>query len=160
MDKLIKLTPCTRTPLLTIWLAINMALIVQEQGPKRSITVQSALKRTTLYPNMKFLIVFVALFAVALAAPSDVVITKLDSDVNAEGYKFGFETSDGTAHNADAQLKDVGTEHESQVVHGSYSWVDEKTGEKFTVSYVADENGFQPQGAHLPVAACRLKIYL
>ncbi|KAL7734131.1 hypothetical protein ACLKA6_011811 [Drosophila palustris] len=101
---------------------------------------------------MKFLIIFVALFAVALAAPSDVVITKLDSDVNAEGYKFGFETSDGTAHNADAQLKDVGTEHESQVVHGSYSWVDEKTGEKFTVNYVADENGFQPQGAHLPVA--------
>ncbi|XP_034480614.1 gamma-aminobutyric acid receptor subunit beta isoform X1 [Drosophila innubila] len=42
MDKLIKLTPCTRTPLLTIWLAINMALIVQEQGTKRSITVQSA----------------------------------------------------------------------------------------------------------------------
>ncbi|XP_034103117.2 gamma-aminobutyric acid receptor subunit beta isoform X2 [Drosophila albomicans] len=42
MDKLIKLTPCTRTPLLTIWLAINMALIVQEQGPKRSTTVQSA----------------------------------------------------------------------------------------------------------------------
>ncbi|XP_060659091.1 gamma-aminobutyric acid receptor subunit beta isoform X5 [Drosophila nasuta] len=42
MDKLIKLTPCTRTPLLTIWLAINMALIVQEQGHKRSTTVQSA----------------------------------------------------------------------------------------------------------------------
>ncbi|XP_023172423.1 gamma-aminobutyric acid receptor subunit beta isoform X4 [Drosophila hydei] len=42
MDKLTKLTPRTRTPLLTIWLAINMALIVQETGPKRSTTVQSA----------------------------------------------------------------------------------------------------------------------
>ncbi|XP_017842271.1 gamma-aminobutyric acid receptor subunit beta isoform X1 [Drosophila busckii] len=44
MEKLCKLTPRTRSPLLTIWLAINMALIVQESGPghKRSTTVQAA----------------------------------------------------------------------------------------------------------------------
>ncbi|KAM8710119.1 hypothetical protein ACLKA7_016849 [Drosophila subpalustris] len=99
---------------------------------------------------MKFLIVFVALFAVALAGGAELL--KQDSDVRADGYNFAFETSDGTAHTADGKLKDAGTEHESQVVHGSYSWVDDKTGEKFTVNYVADENGFQPQGAHLPVA--------
>ncbi|XP_030385560.1 larval cuticle protein 65Ab1-like [Scaptodrosophila lebanonensis] len=102
---------------------------------------------------MKFIIVFAALFAVALATPiNDASIIRQDSDVQPEGYKFGVETSDGTVRDEDGQLKDVGTEHEAIVVHGSYSWVDEKTGEKFTVTYVADENGFQPQGAHIPVA--------
>ncbi|XP_065360287.1 larval cuticle protein 65Ab1-like [Calliphora vicina] len=97
---------------------------------------------------MKFLIVFVALFAVALAAPAEIV--KQESDVEPEGFHYVSETSDGTYQTADGKLKDVGTEHEAIVVHGSYSWVDEKTGEKFTVTYVADENGFQPEGAHLP----------
>ncbi|XP_005174946.1 larval cuticle protein 65Ab1 [Musca domestica] len=102
---------------------------------------------------MKFFIVFAALFAIALAAPGgDVEIVKLVSDVGPEEFKFESETSDGAAHSAEGKLKDVGTEHEAIVVHGSYSWVDEKTGEKFTVNYVADENGYQPQGAHLPVA--------
>ena len=62
------------------------------------------------------------------------------------------ETTDGTKKSEDGKLKDVGTDHEAIVVHGTYSWVDEKTGEHFTVNYVADENGFQPSGAHLPVA--------
>lgn len=61
-------------------------------------------------------------------------------------------TSDGTEKQETGELKDIGTEHEAAVVHGSFSWTDEKTGEKFTVNYVADENGFQPSGAHLPVA--------
>uniref|UniRef100_A0A1I8MP70 Larval cuticle protein 5 n=1 Tax=Musca domestica TaxID=7370 RepID=A0A1I8MP70_MUSDO len=102
---------------------------------------------------MKFLIVFVALFAIALAAPRpDAEIVKSESDVGPEGYSFAVATSDGTEKNEDGKLKNVGTEEEAIVVHGSYTWVDEKTGEKFTVTYVADENGFQPQGAHLPVA--------
>ena len=102
---------------------------------------------------MKFFIVFAALFAVALAAPGkDAEILKLDSDVQPESYSFVSETSDGTFKTEEGKLKDIGTEHEAIVVHGSYSWVDEKTGEKFTVNYVADENGYQPEGAHLPKA--------
>ncbi|XP_016933411.1 larval cuticle protein 65Ab1-like [Drosophila suzukii] len=101
---------------------------------------------------MKFLIVFVALFALAVARPNDVQTVRQDSDVQPDKWSSVLETSDGTSVNLDGVLKDIGTEHEAAVVHGSYSWVDEKTGEKFTVTYVADENGFQPQGAHLPVA--------
>ncbi|EDV51111.1 larval cuticle protein 65Ab1 [Drosophila erecta] len=101
---------------------------------------------------MKFLIVFVALFAIALARPNDVVIVRSESDVGPQQWSSDVETSDGTSINQKGSLKNEGTEHEAAVVHGSYSWVDEKTGEKFTVTYVADENGFQPQGAHLPVA--------
>ncbi|XP_065360005.1 larval cuticle protein 65Ab1-like [Calliphora vicina] len=101
---------------------------------------------------MKFFIVFAALFAVALAAPAEhgAEIVRQESDVQPESYNFVSETSDGTHKSEEGHLKDVGTEHEAIVVHGSYSWVDEKTGEKFTVTYVADENGFQPEGAHLP----------
>ncbi|XP_065359724.1 larval cuticle protein 65Ab1-like [Calliphora vicina] len=103
---------------------------------------------------MKFFIVFAALFAVALAAPAEhhAEIVKQESDVQPESYNFVSETSDGTVKSEEGHLKDVGTEHEAIVVHGSFSWVDEKTGEKFTVNYVADENGFQPEGAHLPKA--------
>ncbi|XP_017010538.1 larval cuticle protein 65Ab1-like [Drosophila takahashii] len=101
---------------------------------------------------MKFLIVFVALFAMAVARPNEAQIVRLDSDVQPDKWSSNLETSDGTSINQDGVLKNVGTEHEAAVVHGSYSWVDEKTGEHFTVTYVADENGFQPQGAHLPVA--------
>nr|XP_036670910.1 gamma-aminobutyric acid receptor subunit beta isoform X8 [Drosophila suzukii] len=41
-DKLARMAPLPRTPLLTIWLAINMALIAQETGHKRIHTVQAA----------------------------------------------------------------------------------------------------------------------
>ncbi|KAM7355524.1 larval cuticle protein 65Ab1-like [Cochliomyia hominivorax] len=102
---------------------------------------------------MKFFIVFAALFAIALATPvpdQHAEIVRQESDVQPESYSYVVETSDGTHKDEEGKLKDVGTEHEAIVVHGSFSFVDEKTGEKFTVNYVADENGFRPEGAHLP----------
>ncbi|KRK01272.1 uncharacterized protein Dyak_GE28983 [Drosophila yakuba] len=101
--------------------------------------------------KMKFAIVLFALFAVALAAPSDVTVLRSDSEVGPLSYKFGSELSDGTKKDEEGQLKNVGSEQEAIVVHGSYSYVADD-GQTYTVTYVADENGFQPQGAHLPVA--------
>ncbi|XP_039485130.2 larval cuticle protein 65Ag1-like isoform X1 [Drosophila santomea] len=103
---------------------------------------------------MKFAIaiVFAALFAVVLAAPTsdaDVTILRLESDVQPEGYNFALETSDGKKHEEQGQLKNAGTEDEAIVVRGSYSFVADD-GQTYTVNYVADENGFQPEGAHLP----------
>ncbi|EDW72931.1 uncharacterized protein Dwil_GK17271 [Drosophila willistoni] len=100
---------------------------------------------------MKFVIVLVALFALASARP-DAEVLKDVRNVEPESYNFESETSNGISQQEEGVLKNAGTDHEAIVVHGSYSWVDEKTGEKFTVTYVADENGFQPSGAHLPVA--------
>ncbi|EDW44906.1 larval cuticle protein 65Ab1 [Drosophila sechellia] len=101
---------------------------------------------------MKFLIVFVALFAMAVARPNEAEIVRQDVDVAPENWSSNLEIRDGTIIVQEGVLKNVGTEHEAAVVHGSFSWVDEKTGERFTTNYVADENGYQPQGAHLPVA--------
>lgn len=101
---------------------------------------------------MKFVIVFVALFAVAFAYPNKVETVRQDSEVLPKGFKFGVETSDGTQHDAFGELKKVDEKHDAIVVHGAFSYKDEKTGQVYTVKYVADEKGFQPEGAHLPQA--------
>ncbi|XP_034658672.1 larval cuticle protein 65Ag1-like [Drosophila subobscura] len=102
--------------------------------------------------NMKFVIVLAfALFAVAAARPNAVEIVRQNSDVGVESYNYGLETSDGTKKEEKGELKNLGHEDEAIVVHGSYSFVADD-GVTYTVTYVADENGFQPSGAHLPVA--------
>ncbi|XP_020809042.1 larval cuticle protein 8-like [Drosophila serrata] len=104
---------------------------------------------------MKFAVVlaFAALFAVTLAAPADqdVTVLRSDSDVGPESFKYDWETSDGQAANAQGQLKNIGSENEAISVQGSYRFVADD-GVTYEVKYIADENGFQPQGAHLPVA--------
>ncbi|EDW68482.1 larval cuticle protein 65Ag1-like [Drosophila novamexicana] len=98
-------------------------------------------------------IVLVAFLAAVLAAPLDdsktAQILRLDSDVQPNGYKFGWETSDGQKHDEEGSLTNPGAENESIAVRGSYSFTADD-GQVYTVNYVADENGFQPEGAHLP----------
>ncbi|EDV95673.1 larval cuticle protein 65Ab1 [Drosophila grimshawi] len=96
---------------------------------------------------MKFLIVFVALFAIALARP-EVEIVRHDSEVGPEGYKFAVETSDGTKRGEEGHLKEADS---ALSITGSYSWVDTE-GNTHTINYVADENGYQPEGADVPKA--------
>ncbi|EDW33394.1 GL15521 [Drosophila persimilis] len=101
---------------------------------------------------MKFLIVFVALFAVVLAAPADdVTVLRQISEVGPESFSNVYETSDGTSVQSEGQLKNIGAENEGIVSRGSYKFVADD-GQTYTVNWVADENGFQPSGAHLPVA--------
>ncbi|BFF99387.1 larval cuticle protein 65Ag1-like [Drosophila madeirensis] len=103
---------------------------------------------------MKFLIVFVALFALALAAPTadeGAQIVRSDSDVGPESFNYAYETSNGISAQEQGQLKNIGTEEEAISVQGSYRFVADD-GVTYEVTYIADENGFQPQGAHLPVA--------
>jgi len=66
-------------------------------------------------------------------------------------FLHSWETSDGQKAQAEGQLNNVGSENESLAVRGSFSFVADD-GVTYTVNYIADENGFQPQGAHLPVA--------
>ncbi|KAH8364464.1 hypothetical protein KR084_007229 [Drosophila pseudotakahashii] len=105
---------------------------------------------------MKFLIVFVALFAVAAAGllrtPSgQAEILKQASDVGPSSFSYNYATSDGQEAQEVGQLKNIGTENEAIAVQGSYRFVGDD-GVTYEVTYIADENGFQPQGAHLPVA--------
>ncbi|XP_055846589.1 flexible cuticle protein 12-like [Episyrphus balteatus] len=103
---------------------------------------------------MKFVIIFSAFFAVAMCAsvPLDnAQIVRYDNDnIGVEGYHWALETSDGKTFSEDGSLENVGKEDESLVVRGQYSYVG-PDGVTYTVNYIADKNGFQPQGAHLPV---------
>ena len=62
-----------------------------------------------------------------------------------------FETSDGVSRKESATLKNAGTAMEAISVQGSVSWLS-PDGVQYTLNYLADENGFQPEGDHLPVA--------
>lgn len=42
-------------------------------------------------------------------------------------------------------MKNVGTEDEAMVVRGTVTWV-AADGQTYTLNYLADENGFQPEG--------------
>lgn len=46
-------------------------------------------------------------------------------------------------------MKNAGSDAEAQSVAGSFSYTSDD-GQKITITYTADENGFQPQGDHLP----------
>lgn len=64
---------------------------------------------------------------------------------------FSVETSDGKSHQEEGQLKHLGPDHDALAVRGSYTYLGDD-GQTYTVNYVADENGYQPEGAHLPRA--------
>ncbi|XP_017774552.1 PREDICTED: flexible cuticle protein 12-like [Nicrophorus vespilloides] len=106
---------------------------------------------------MKLIIAFAALVAVALAAPQykdekDAYVVRQElENIGVDGYKQTYETSNGISASEEGQVINAGTDNEAVAVHGQFSYVG-ADGQTYTVKYVADENGFQPQGAHLPKA--------
>ncbi|XP_052872068.1 flexible cuticle protein 12-like [Anopheles cruzii] len=104
---------------------------------------------------MKFAVVFAAILAVTLAAPADerdAQVLKYENDnLGLDGYNFQYETSNNINRVESAQLKQFGEDVQALVVRGSYSYTG-PDGQVYTVNYVADENGFQPEAAHLPHA--------
>lgn len=111
---------------------------------------------------MKFLVLFAVLCVSALAAPpkvdsSDITVLSRTFSNDGNAYKFGFEQSDGQKRDETGEIKLI--EKESGIVmRGSYSFVADD-GITYTVNYVADENGFQPVGAHIPVAPVPFKAH-
>ncbi|BET01394.1 Cuticle protein [Nesidiocoris tenuis] len=81
-------------------------------------------------------------------APSYVPIVSQKSIRDDTGYSYSYETADRTSVNERGLLKQ-GPEGDVIVADGSFSYVG-PDGNQYTVTYRADENGFQPEGAHLP----------
>ncbi|KAJ2951867.1 hypothetical protein O0L34_g4111 [Tuta absoluta] len=106
---------------------------------------------------MKSFIVFALIVAAAVAAPAggpdaDAQVLRYDSEnIGVDGFKYIYETSNGIAAQEEGQVVNPGSENEAIAVRGQYSYTG-PDGVVYSVTYIADENGFQPQGAHLPVA--------
>uniref|UniRef100_A0A182U4T7 Endocuticle structural glycoprotein SgAbd-2 n=1 Tax=Anopheles melas TaxID=34690 RepID=A0A182U4T7_9DIPT len=80
-----------------------------------------------------------------------VPITSYSNDVSYDGsYSYAYTTGDGQQQQAQGYLKNAGRKDlEAQAVQGSYSYTSPE-GQLITVTYIADENGFRAEGAHLP----------
>ncbi|XP_062134009.1 flexible cuticle protein 12-like [Drosophila sulfurigaster albostrigata] len=107
--------------------------------------------KTTVFAVCALL--FASLINAASVNPdADAQVLRYDADnIGTDGFKYGYETSNGISVQEEGQLQNAGSENEAISVRGQYQY----TGPDnivYQVSYVADENGFQPQGAHLPVA--------
>lgn len=106
---------------------------------------------------MQFAIVFAALFAAAMALPQarhnnlQADIVKAINEADIQSFHYVSETSDGSSQQASGQLKQLGPDDFAIVQQGQFSYVGDD-GQTYTIKWIADENGFQPQGAHLPVA--------
>ncbi|XP_070506386.1 endocuticle structural glycoprotein SgAbd-5-like [Chironomus tepperi] len=102
------------------------------------------------------------------AAPSAdagaTLVSNTFADDGAGNFNFAFETSNGIKEQAQGQLKDVQVPvfdtngqktgdqpGKAEVQTGQFSYT-APDGTPITVQWVADENGFQPKGDHLPVA--------
>ncbi|XP_013110224.1 endocuticle structural protein SgAbd-6-like isoform X1 [Stomoxys calcitrans] len=105
---------------------------------------------------MKLMLVFgivSMVLACAWAAPQgnkDVeIVEQTNENIGIDGYKFSYTLSDGTTRTEEGTVINAGTENESLSVKGTISWV-APDGQTYTINFVADENGFQPEGAHIP----------
>merc|ERR1712191_19453 len=102
--------------------------------------------------NMKSMILIAVFLAVAAAAPQDsrpIAIMKQSQnhDTEKQEYSFSFEAENGISVSESEVQKQIG-EESGTVAQGRFSYPeDSKT---YTITWVADENGFQATGDHLP----------
>ncbi|XP_053973617.1 endocuticle structural glycoprotein SgAbd-8-like [Hylaeus volcanicus] len=101
-------------------------------------------------------IVLFALAAVASAlSPVSVevpipILRQTAEGPNPDGsYSFNYETANGIQAQEVGFLKAAGTTAEALEAQGGYTYT-APNGEVVQVNYVANENGFQAQGSHIP----------
>ncbi|KAJ8937326.1 hypothetical protein NQ318_008288 [Aromia moschata] len=114
--------------------------------------------------NKKINITIVAFLVPALARPQEsqgpgaqsgstpIPIISQTDEINPDGsFKFSYETGNGIKVEESGYIKD-GNESSTdkiQVIQGSVSYTN-ADGKVISLKYIADENGFQPEGDHLP----------
>ncbi|KAL1513447.1 hypothetical protein ABEB36_002858 [Hypothenemus hampei] len=102
---------------------------------------------------MKFFVVLSTLLATALALspkPEPQIISQ-ESNILPEGnYQYAYETDNGIAVQEEGNIQPKGPEEANKSVRGQFKYTSPE-GTPIQLAYVADENGYQPVGSHLPV---------
>merc|ERR1711954_313902 len=105
--------------------------------------------------NMKFMILLAVFVAVAAAAPQETKVILIKSqtqnhDTEKQEYSFSYETENGISVSESGVQKQIGDKPEEAgtVSQGKYSYPEDSV--TYTVTWVADENGFQATGDPLP----------
>merc|ERR1712127_254439 len=116
-------------------------------------TTSSVILSQTL--NMKSMILIAVFLAVAAAAPQEsqpILILKQSQNHDTENqvYSFSYETENGISVSESGVQKQIGDKPEEAgtVSQGKYSYPEDSV--TYTITWVADENGFQATGDHLP----------
>ncbi|XP_026750979.1 larval cuticle protein LCP-22-like [Galleria mellonella] len=79
-------------------------------------------------------------------------ILRSESEINPDGsYSYAFETDNGIAAQEQGTPRNFGGNPPviPDVAQGSFSWTSPE-GQVVSIAYVADENGYQPQGDAIP----------
>lgn len=89
--------------------------------------------------------------AAPVEEPHPIAIVRQSVDgPNPDGtYSYSYETENGIQAQEDGHLNHVSDDEAALEARGSFSYTDNE-GNTYQVTYVANENGFQPEGAHLP----------
>lgn len=89
----------------------------------------------------------------SVGSEKDAPILKQEQEVNFDGsYVNNFETGNGIIVQEQGQLKNANNpETAAEEVIGSFQYT-APDGTPVLIKYLANENGFQAEGAHLPVA--------
>ncbi|XP_065164203.1 larval cuticle protein LCP-17-like [Atheta coriaria] len=98
---------------------------------------------------MKYLILL-ALVAAAYAFPQEPVpIVRSESNIEPDGkYHYAYETGDGIKAEQQGEPRQIGNEV-GIAASGQFSFTS-ADGTPISVTYTADENGYQPVGDHIP----------
>ncbi|XP_055594901.1 larval cuticle protein LCP-30-like [Uranotaenia lowii] len=76
-------------------------------------------------------------------------IIRLENQVRGDGYNYVFETENGINAEESGRIEPDGQGSEGLRSQGFYEYVGDD-GQLYRVDYVADSNGFVPQGDHIP----------
>ncbi|XP_025836306.1 endocuticle structural glycoprotein SgAbd-2-like [Agrilus planipennis] len=81
---------------------------------------------------------------------NQVPILRYSNDNNEGGnYRYAYETGNGISVQETGQFAPSVPEGGAVVANGGFSFTG-TDGQTYSISYVADENGFRPVGAHIP----------
>lgn len=76
-------------------------------------------------------------------------IIRLENQLRGDGYNYIFETQNGINAEESGRIEATAEGKEGLRSHGFYEYIGDD-GQLYRVDYVADTNGFLPQGDHIP----------